>query len=422
MGSFAVEGPVQLSGSVKVSGAKNAALPILAAVPVVKGETILHNVPRLEDVFTMIQILESLGISSKWNGNTLILKNEGLQTNEVPYELVRKMRASFNVLGPITVSTGEARVPQPGGCAIGVRPVNFHIDGLKKMGFSVEVKHGVVDACVTRQPEGPCKTVSLPQPSVGATEHMMTTAAAVEGLEVMITNAAQEPEIVDLQHFLNACGAQIEGAGTSTVIVKGTKELFGCEFSIMNDRIEAGTYLIAGAATKGDVTIDGVEPAHLKALFDVFEHAGVVYEVGDSWVRIVPDGEYRPVHIDVQPYPGFPTDLQPQITTMLSTVEGVSVIREHVFRGRFHHVPELNRMGASISVENGTAVIEGVEKLLGAPVEATDLRAAAALVIAGLMADGRTVISKIEHIFRGYEDILEKFKSMGAQIAYLVDE
>lgn len=422
MGSFVLEGPIRLSGSVKISGAKNAALPVLAAIPLVKGETVLHNVPRLEDVFTMIQILESLGISSRWDGNTLILKNNGLRTNEVPYELVRKMRASFNVLGPVTVSAGEARVPQPGGCAIGVRPVNFHIEALKTLGFDLEVNHGVVEAKIGRVSEGEVKTVSFPQPSVGATEHTMTTAAAMEGVEVTITNAAQEPEIVDLQNFLNMCGAKIEGAGTSTLLVKGVKTLSGCEYTIMNDRIEAGTYLIAGAATGGNVVVEDVKPEHLKALLDAFERAGVPHEVGDTWIRVIPGGEYRPIHLEVQPYPGFPTDLQPQITAMFSTVRGVSVIREHVFRNRFHHVPELNRMGASISVEDGTAIIEGVDKLLGAPVEATDLRAAAALVIAGLMAEGKTIISRIEHIFRGYENVLEKFRALGAQIDYLVDE
>jgi len=419
MGSFVLYGPVTLRGKVEISGAKNAALPILASIPLIKGTTVLHNVPRLEDVHTMIQILRSIGVKVEWKGeNTLLVINEGRCTGDVPYELVRKMRASFNILGPLTLSVGKASVAQPGGCAIGLRPVNFHIDGLEKLGFSVSISHGTVHATAPGHVDEGEVVVSFPRVSVGATEHIMTTAAGMKGLTLQINNAAQEPEIEDLQNFLNGCGARITGAGTSSLTVEGVEELQGCEYTIMYDRIEAGTYLIAAAATHGEVEVVNACSNHLGALLEVFEYMGVNFTCNENGITVKAGDVYKPVKIEVNPYPGFPTDLQPQILAMLSTVKGVSLVKENVFKSRFGHVPELNRMGASIVVEDSVAVVEGVEELTGAPVEATDLRAAAALLIAALMAKGETIISHIEHIFRGYEKVIEKFRGLGVNIVY----
>ncbi len=417
MGYFRIEGPVRLSGEVEVSGAKNSSLPILAASIVSPRPVVVENVPDLLDVHTMIEILRAVGFSVEFRDGTVrVIPSEEANT-DVPYELVRKMRASFNVLGPLAAKYGRAKVALPGGCSIGVRPVDFHIEGLKKMGFEIEIEHGFV---VAKRSKIKSARITLPRPSVGATEHLMTTAAVLEGIEVSIENAAMEPEIVDLQDFLRKLGAEVEGAGTGVVRVRGGIRASGeIRHRVIPDRIEAGTYAIAIAATGGKGKVRGLRIDHLGALWEVLEKAGVSLNMGEGEVEIEMNGRPNPLSIDVVPYPGFPTDLQPQMMAFLSIAKGTSHIRENVFHSRFLHVDELKRMGARIEISDSTAIIEGVEKLSGAPVKGTDLRATAALVIAAFMAEGVSEIHHVEHIFRGYERVIEKFRKLGGRIEYV---
>ena len=417
MGYFRIEGPVRLSGEVEVSGAKNSSLPILAASIVSPRPVVVENVPDLLDVHTMIEILRAVGFSVEFRDGTVrVIPSEEANT-DVPYELVRKMRASFNVLGPLAAKYGRAKVALPGGCSIGVRPVDFHIEGLKKMGFEIEIEHGFV---VAKRSKIKSARITLPRPSVGATEHLMTTAAVLEGIEVSIENAAMEPEIVDLQDFLRKLGAEVEGAGTGVVRVRGGIRASGeIRHRVIPDRIEAGTYAIAIAATGGKGKVGGLRIDHLGALWEVLEKAGVSLNMGEGEVEIEMNGRPNPLSIDVVPYPGFPTDLQPQMMAFLSIAKGTSHIRENVFHSRFLHVDELKRMGARIEISDSTAIIEGVEKLSGAPVKGTDLRATAALVIAAFMAEGVSEIHHVEHIFRGYERVIEKFRKLGGRIEYV---
>jgi len=417
VGYFRIEGPVRLSGEVEVSGAKNSSLPILAASIVSPRPVVVENVPDLLDVHTMIEILRAVGFSVEFRDGTVrVIPSEEANT-DVPYELVRKMRASFNVLGPLAAKYGRAKVALPGGCSIGVRPVDFHIEGLKKMGFEIEIEHGFV---VAKRSKIKSARITLPRPSVGATEHLMTTAAVLEGIEVSIENAAMEPEIVDLQDFLRKLGAEVEGAGTGVVRVRGGIRASGeIRHRVIPDRIEAGTYAIAIAATGGKGKVRGLRIDHLGALWEVLEKAGVSLNMGEGEVEIEMNGRPNPLSIDVVPYPGFPTDLQPQMMAFLSIAKGTSHIRENVFHSRFLHVDELKRMGARIEISDSTAIIEGVEKLSGAPVKGTDLRATAALVIAAFMAEGVSEIHHVEHIFRGYERVIEKFRKLGGRIEYV---
>ncbi|AEH51522.1 UDP-N-acetylglucosamine 1-carboxyvinyltransferase [Pseudothermotoga thermarum] len=416
MGKLVIEGPIKLSGRVKVSGAKNAVLPIMAASILCDEKVVLENVPDLLDVRTMIQILESAGSKVEFKGSRLEIYPVEKANTSVPYELVRKMRASFNVLGPLAVKFKEAFVPLPGGCSIGVRPVDYHLYGLEKLGFSVKVEHGVVEARMNEKPSQ--VIVTFPFPSVGATEHIMTTAALMAGTYTVIQNAAMEPEIEDLANFLNKCGARISGAGTKTIEVFGVERLKGCVHSVIPDRIEAGTYIIAVAATQGNAVVEGLEPKHLFSLFEILNLSGVELKIDQTSVEVKMTTRPKPVKVHVAPYPGFPTDLQPQIMTFLTVAEGTSTIIETVFKSRFLHVDELRRMGAKIEVTDGTAIVHGVEYLSGTQVSATDLRAAAALVIAGLMAKGTTIISDVDQIFRGYENLIEKFSSLSAKLEY----
>ena len=416
MGYFVVEGPVRLRGKVRVSGAKNSALPILAASVISDDIVAVENVPDLLDVKTMTSILRSVGMEVHRNGSEIEITPTDSPKTDVPYELVRKMRASFNVLGPLTARFGRAKVALPGGCSIGVRPVDFHIEGLKKMGFELKIEGGFVEARLVR-PES--TVITLPKPSVGATEHLMTTAAAIEGIEVIIENAAMEPEIVDLQEFLRKMGVEIEGAGSWKVSVKGGVKSGRIRHSVIPDRIEAGTYAIALAATMGSGRIEGISPDHLTALWEAMKSTGAEVKTGGDWVEISMDSRPMPVHLNVTPYPGFPTDLQAQMMAYLSVARGTSFIKENVFPSRFQHVDELKRMGADIEVSDGTAIINGVEHLSGAPVDGTDLRATAALLIAAFMAHGRSEIHHVEHVFRGYERICEKFSDLGGEIEYV---
>lgn len=417
MGSITVYGGRPLRGTVKISGAKNAALPILAASLLSSEKVILRNIPDLTDVQTMIEILRAVGSNISFKDGCVEIEPPLNPNTSVPYELVRKMRASFNVLGPLAATYGDAVVSLPGGCSIGVRPVNYHITGLETLGFKIDIAHGFVRASLKEKKEE--VVISLPFPSVGATEHIMTAAAVIEDLHTVIENAAAEPEVEDLGNFLNAMGCRVIGAGTRHIEIFGTREILPCDYTIIPDRIEAGTYAVAAAATRGHVEISNVEAKHLSAFISVLKETGTKLEIVKPRTIVV-SMEDRPanVRVTVEPYPGFPTDLQPQMIAFLSISQGTSVVTETVFKMRFHHVDELKRMGANIELTNGTAIIQGVSKLSGADVNATDLRAAAALVIAGLMAEGKTVVHDVDQIFRGYEKIMEKLSALGAEISY----
>ena len=415
MGYFKIDGPVSLEGDVEISGAKNASLPILAASIISDSKVVIENVPDLLDVRTMIDILRSVGMEVSFNRGVVEISPAISPNTDVPYELVRKMRASFNVLGPLVAKYGTAKVALPGGCSIGVRPVDFHISGLEKMGFEIEIEHGFV---IAKKGNVKSARITLPKPSVGATEHLMTTASVLEGVNTIIENAAMEPEIIDLQEFLRGMGVEIEGAGTSVIKISGGIKKKNVRHRVIPDRIEAGTYAIAIAATLGRGRIKNLVPEHLNSLWEFLEEAGVDLKVHDDSVEISMERRPKPLNIDVAPYPGFPTDLQPQMMTFLSVSHGTSHIRENVFHSRFLHVDELRRMGAKIELSDSVAIIEGVEKLSGAPVNGTDLRATAALVIAAFMAEGTSEIHHVEHIFRGYENVIEKFEKLGGKIEY----
>ncbi|HOJ94510.1 MAG TPA: UDP-N-acetylglucosamine 1-carboxyvinyltransferase [Fervidobacterium nodosum] len=416
MGSIIVERS-KLSGEVEISGAKNSALPLLAAALLTEEEVTLYKVPVLSDVETMIDILRTTGKDVFFDKHKGIVKISGkISITHIQYELVRKMRASFNVLGPIAALVGEASTPLPGGCAIGARPVDFHLEGLKKIGFEVSFDAGEIRAKRGKKEEE--SVVYLPFPSVGATEHIMSTAAILPG-KTIIENAAMEPEIIDLQDLLNKMGAKVYGAGTSKIIVEGVEKLHGCEHTIIPDRIEAGTYIIGILATKGEGIVKNIIPEHLDALWFVLEKTGAIVKKGKNEVEIKSPDKWYGCDINVLPYPGFPTDLQPQILVYLSLADGSSTVTENVFKTRFAHVAELVRMGANMKIIENTVFINGVEKLYGTTVMGTDLRATAALVIAGLAAEDRTEVTSVEHIFRGYENVIEKFSKLGASIKYI---
>ncbi|PNR99759.1 UDP-N-acetylglucosamine 1-carboxyvinyltransferase [Petrotoga mexicana DSM 14811] len=419
-GKMIVKGPQKAKGTLTVSGSKNAVLPIMGASLLTDDDIELRNVPDLADVRTMIEILESAGKVIERFDDQLIIRSSGNINSEIPYEPVRKMRASFNVYGPLTLRNGYAKVALPGGCSIGARPVDFHLEGLKKLGIESTIEHGFVTSKLNNP--NSLINISLPFPSVGATEHVLTTACLLEGVNTTITNCAIEPEVTDLVNFLNKMGAKITGGGTSILKIEGVKKLSGIKYTIIPDRIEAGTYIILGKLIGQELTIKNVSAEHLNSLFSVFENIGspVDYDEKKREVRVTETllNTLNSISMETAPFPGFPTDLQPQITTFLSLVPGRSTITETVFKSRFYHIDELNRMGAKIRVEDNTAIIEGVSKLSGAPVEATDLRAAAALLIAGLVAEGETIISNVDHIFRGYENIHDKLEQVGIDLIY----
>lgn len=417
MGKLIIKGPAKLTGSVKISGSKNSALPILAATLLCDETVILENVPNLMDIHTMIEILNAAGCRVSFKSGVVTIDPPTNPNTDIPYELVRKMRASFNVLGPLAAKFQKASVSLPGGCSIGVRPVDYHLEGLQRLGFSTKIEHGIVTAKLEKKVDE--VIISLPFPSVGATEHIMTTAAILDGTHTIIENAAMEPEIEDLAIFLNQAGCKILGAGTRRVEIFGVRKVHGCVHRVIPDRIEAGTYIIAIAATMGDGLVENLNVSHLISLFDVLKSSGVnLSQISQDKIRVSMNRRPDPVKIQVTPYPGFPTDLQPQIITFLSKAQGTSTVTETVFKSRFQHVDELRRFGARVEVSDGTAIVHGVENLSGAQVSATDLRAAAALVIAGLVASGTTLISEVDQIFRGYENIVEKFSGLSAVIEY----
>ncbi len=413
MSKLLVEKSPPLRGNVRISGAKNSALPILAASLLGTEDIILEDVPQLKDVEVMCEVLSSLGAKVEFLDKGVIkINSKNVNSYETPYELMSKMRASFLVMGPLLTRLGKAKTSMPGGCAIGTRPIDLHLKGFRALGAEIDVDHGYIGAYADKLVGD---RIYLDFPSVGATENIMMAAVMAEG-ETIIDNAAMEPEIVDLANFLNKLGAQIKGVGTSTIRIKGVKELGGATHSIIPDRIEAGTFMVAAAITKGDVIVENVITSHIKPIIAKLREAGCeVWEEEDK-VRVVGTDNLKAVDIKTLPYPGFPTDMQAQFMALMSVAQGTSVIIETVFENRFMHVDELKRMGADIKIDGRSAIVQGVKELMSAPVKATDLRAGAALILAGLKADGVTEISDIYHIDRGYENIEEKFTKLGAKI------
>lgn len=413
MAKILIEGGNPLSGSIKVSGAKNAALPIMAGVILSTGPVKLTNVPALNDVDTMGKVLQALGAKVDCAGNNVYnFDASGPIIDEAPYELVKTMRASFFVMGPLLARLKKARVPLPGGCAIGVRPVNIHLKGFEALGAKVSIEGGCAVAVADRLIG--CK-ILLEFPSVGATENLMMAATLAEGRTV-IENAAQEPEIDDLAKFLNSIGARIEGAGTTSITIDGVERLGGGEYSVMPDRIEAGTFAVLGAMAGGPIRVENCEPDHLLALIIKLREMGADITTEARTIIVKAAQRLKAIEIKTLPFPGFATDLQAQLMVAMCVAKGSSSVTETIFENRFMHVSELARMGASINIHDRTAVIHGVKLLKGAPVSATDLRAGAAMVLAGLVAEGSTEISNVYHIDRGYEDLVGRIRKLGANI------
>ncbi len=411
-----IEGGVPLRGVVSASSAKNAALPALAATLLTAEPVVLENLPALADVTTISQLIEQLGaeFAVERDGATRV-RVARVKSHEAPYELVSTMRASVLVLGPLLARTGVARVALPGGCAIGLRPIDLHLKGLRRLGADIGIENGYVEARSSRL-KG-CR-ITLDLVTVTGTENLMMAAALAEGTTV-IENAAREPEVVDLARLLQAMGATIEGGGTERIEIVGVSELGGCRHRIIPDRIETGTLLVAGAITGGDVTVTNAVPRHLSALLAKLEEAGAVLDVGEDRIRCRGPERPRPADVITSPFPGFPTDMQAQLMTLLGLADGLSRISETIFEDRFMHAAELNRMGARIEIDGATALVRGVPHYQGAPVMATDLRASASLVLAGLAARGRTEVSRVYHLDRGYERLEAKLQALGGRVRRL---
>jgi UDP-N-acetylglucosamine 1-carboxyvinyltransferase len=407
-----IKGGRRLSGDVTVSGSKNASLPIFCSTILAPGIHEISNVPFLRDINTTIKVLESLGARVEGNGNVVRIDTTGVNNVEATYDLVKTMRASVLVLGPLLARHGRARVSLPGGCAIGARPIDQHLKGLKALGAEIKLEHGYVEARA-RKLKG--ARINFDISTVGGTEHLMMAAAMARG-ETILENAAREPEIVDLAAVLAKMGARIEGAGTDTIRIDGVSELRSMSHRVMPDRIEAGTFMIAAAMTGGDIRISGMQLEHLDALAFKLQDAGVEIVNKDNKVRVKGPRKIASVNIKTRPYPGFPTDMQAQFMALMCLADGASVISENIFENRFMHVSELLRFGADIVVEGNSATVKGVRKLSGAPVMATDLRASACLILAGLAADNTTEVSRIYHLDRGYEAIEKKLAGLGADI------
>ncbi|MDD3642359.1 MAG: UDP-N-acetylglucosamine 1-carboxyvinyltransferase [Candidatus Krumholzibacteria bacterium] len=412
MDSFIIRGPCRLSGSVRISGAKNAMLPLMAATILTGGRCTLRNVPRLRDTRTMMKLLDVLGVPSSLEEGTLDVDASSVGSFEAPYDIVRTMRASIYALGPLVARFGRARVSMPGGCAWGPRPVDLHLKGLKALGARIRIDHGYIDASAERLRGG---QIVLSVPSVGATVNIMLAAVLARG-ESVIENAAREPEISALAGALRGAGAAIEGEGTSTISIQGVESIAPFDVAVIPDRIEAGTFAAAAAITGGDVELTGCSPEHMHAVIDVLSACGASVEQGPGTLRVRGPGRIAALDVDTGFYPAFPTDMQAQIMALLCIADGASTIVEHVYPDRFTHVPELRRFGARITLDGSVAVVAGVERLEGAPVMATDIRASSALLLAGLVADGETKVLRIYHIERGYEGIEEKLGALGADI------
>lgn len=414
MDYYRIKGGKKLKGEVRISGAKNAALPVIVASLLADGETVLKNVPDLQDIRTIIKVIEYLGAETDFDieKNTLRIKVDSIKNSEMPYELVKTMRASYYVMGPLLARLGEADVSLPGGCAIGERPVDIHLSGFEAMGADIQLEHGYIKARAAKLKPA---VFSMRQVSVGATANLMMGAVLTNG-KTVLENCAMEPDIVDLGKFLNKMGAKISGLGTERITIEGVKKLKAVTYTIMPDRIEAGTYLLAGAITRGDVTLTHCVPEHIQSLIDTLKESGYSIETGDSTVRIVPGKKINGFMIKTLPYPGFPTDLQAPLMSLATTIPGISVIIETIFENRYTHVGELRRMGADISIEGNTAIIRGGKQLMSAPIMMSDLRAGAALIVASLAAKGVTEIRRIYHSDRGYENLTEKLSALGADI------
>lgn len=402
-----------LRGRLRVTGAKNSSLAVIAAAALAPDRSVIENVPRCRDVLCLLEILRALGVQTEFgDAGRLELDSRRITSHVAPYDLCRRMRASVYTAGMLLARLGRAEVPLPGGCVIGSRPVDFHIRGFETLGANVVTEHGYLKARARRLTPA---TYYVPRSSVGTTINLMLAASRTAGVTTL-QNAAREPEVVDTAVFLSLMGARVRGAGTSTVTVEGTPDLRGATYAIIPDRIEAGTYLIATAATHGDVLIEDLISEHVTALLTKLSDAGVTVETGAAGVRVRADADLHPIDVDTAPYPGFATDLHPQCAAMLSTVAGRSVIRETIFEKRFGYVDELRRMGAEVRVDGDTAIITGVSHLSGAPVEAVDIRAGAAMVIAGLQARGETQVTNLENLDRGYECLEDKLRGLGARL------
>jgi len=415
-----VRGGKALTGNVKVSGAKNAVLPIIAAsILAEEGTCVISDVPALDDVRTICDLLKTMGISLTYDHEVLTINASKLTSVEASYELVRKMRASFLVMGPLLARKGKARVALPGGCAIGTRPIDQHLKGFEAMGAKIEIGQGFIEATVQGRLKG--AKIYLDIASVGATENIMMAAALAEGTTV-IENAAEEPEIVDLANFLNRMGAKIRGAGTGSIRIEGVEKMTGCTHCVIPDRVEAGTFMVAAAITGGDVFVEGAICDHLKSVTAKRREMGVEVDEQENGIRVRRTGALKAVDLKTLPYPGFPTDMQSQMMALLLVSEGTSIVTETVFENRFMHVEEFRRMNANIKIEGRSAIVEGGSKLTGSKVAATDLRAGAALVLAGLVSEGVTEVSALHHIDRGYVNFTEKLLALGADVERYVPE
>ncbi|MEL0238682.1 MAG: UDP-N-acetylglucosamine 1-carboxyvinyltransferase [Gammaproteobacteria bacterium] len=417
MEKLLINGGIPLNGTISCSGAKNAALPMIAATILSDESIVLKNLPYLQDITTMFELLGSMGCEILLNENMdFTISTKNIKEKEARYELVKTMRASILVLGPLVAKYGEARIALPGGCAIGSRPVNYHLDALEQLGAKISLKNGYIEASAKKLVGAKIKFDGV---TVTGTENIMMAACLAEGI-TELTNVAREPEIIDLAEFLNQMGAKVEGAGSDKIVIEGVNKLSGTEHSIPADRIEAGTYLAAAAVTKGKITINGINPNRLKKVIDKLKEAGAIVNTNENSISLeMLRDKPKPVDITTAPFPEFPTDMQAQFSVINAIADGVSNIYETVFENRFMHVQELNRMGCNININGNQATIEGVDRLYGAEVMATDLRASASLILAGLCAEGETKVDRIYHIDRGYERIEEKLKYLGASIIRL---
>lgn len=416
MYKLVIEGGHKLEGEVYISGAKNAALPIMAASLLIEDDVIINNVPNLEDVKTLSQLLERLGKKVEFSDKRMVIRTVSEENVEASYEITKKIRASIAVLGPLLAKRKKAKVSFPGGCAIGPRPVDLHIKGMRILGASVRVEHGYIIAEAQKLTGGLVNMLGTNGTSVVATENVMMAATLAEGTTV-IDNAAMEPEVVDLANFLIKCGAKIKGHGTNTIVVEGVKNLKGCEYEIIPDRIEAGTFILAGMMTNGEVLVKNCEPNHLAEPIRVFSEMGASIQILSKDTILVKGRErYEPVNVSTLPYPYFPTDLQAQLMAVLTKARGISIITEKIFQNRFMHAYEMNRLGADITIDGNSAIIKGVDKLYGAPVMASDLRGGAGLIIALLGAEGVGELLRVYHVDRGYEKIEDKLSKLGAKI------
>ena len=413
MHKLIIEGAHKLQGEVRISGAKNAALPLIAATLLARGWHTIHNVPDLRDTRTMLALLETLGAQWKWENSTLLINTDSLNNFEASYDLVKTMRASILVLGPLLARMGKTSVSLPGGCAIGARPIDFHLQGLKNMGASLALEDGYVTASVKKHLTG--GNVYFDVPSVTGTENILMAAVLAKG-ETVIKNAAREPEVSNLVDMLISMGARISGRGTERLTIQGVKKLRPAEIITIPDRIETGTYLIAVGTAGGEASVTHCQPSHLPSLIEKLRSAGLIIKESENSLFVSRPAKVQSIDIKTQPYPGFPTDLQAQLMVLMTLANGLSVITETIFENRFMHVAELKRMGADIKINGHSAIVKGIKQLKGAPVMATDLRASASLVVAALAAHGITEISRIYHLERGYEDMVKKLQALGAKV------